>query len=38
MKESGGKKRSGEGDIREEDDVDKYFGLKDKKSSKKFRR
>jgi hypothetical protein len=38
MKESGGKKRRGEGDIGEEDDVDKYFGLKDRKSSKKFRR
>lgn len=38
MKESGGKKRRGEGDVGEDDDVDKYFGLKDRKSSKKFRR
>ncbi|KAK2440968.1 DEAD-box ATP-dependent RNA helicase 10 [Trifolium repens] len=39
MKESGGKKkRRGEGDSGEDEDIDKYFGLKDRKSSKKFRR
>ncbi|KAJ1430776.1 P-loop containing nucleoside triphosphate hydrolase [Sesbania bispinosa] len=38
MKETGGKKkRRGEGDDGEED-IDKYLGLKDGKSSKKFRR
>jgi hypothetical protein len=38
MKENGGKKkRRGEEDSGEED-TDKYFGLKDRKSSKKFRR
>ncbi|KAK7281597.1 hypothetical protein RIF29_09723 [Crotalaria pallida] len=38
MKESGGqKKRRGEGDFAEED-IDKYLGLKDGKSSKKFKR
>jgi hypothetical protein len=37
MKENGGKKkRRGEEDSGEEDN--KYFGLKDRKSSKKFRR
>ncbi|CAJ2670213.1 DEAD-box ATP-dependent RNA helicase 10-like protein [Trifolium pratense] len=39
MKESGGKKkRRGEGDSGDDEDIDKYFGLKDRKSSKKFRR
>jgi hypothetical protein len=39
MKESGGKKkRRGEDDSGEDEDIDKYFGLKDRKSSKKFRR
>ncbi|GAU34781.1 hypothetical protein TSUD_205850 [Trifolium subterraneum] len=39
MKESGGKKkRRGEGDSGEDEDIDKYFGLKDRKSSKKFKR
>ena len=39
MKEEAGskKKRRGEADYVEED-IDKYLGLKDKKSSKKFRR
>lgn len=41
MKESGEKKkRRSEGDFseEEEDDIDKYLGVKNKKSSKKFRR
>ncbi|KAI4333307.1 hypothetical protein L6164_018135 [Bauhinia variegata] len=38
MKEAGGKKKRKGGEDYGEEDVDKYLGLKDKKSSKKFRR
>lgn len=38
MKETGGKKKRRGEDYGEEEDIDKYLGLKDKKSSKKFRR
>jgi len=37
MKETGGKKKR-RGDDNDEEDIDKYLGLKDGKSSKKFRR
>lgn len=40
MKESGGKKKRRGDDSGEDEDIDKYFGLKDRRKSsiKKFRR
>jgi len=38
MKEAGGNKKRRGGEDNDGEDIDKYLGLKDGKSSKKFRR